>query len=437
MRNAESFQRNQGIASSSISLQPTSLNFQYHQSYNKDNENAIETKQGRSKSVQDINSQKNHHEKPPNSSVSNYQFEPPSGLENPRLKNDGLISPDFLEYDPDDLSTDSYLIDKESKESKESKTIPDSSLSLIESKIDDILKKAIDEYRFIRWGLKENDKKIIKKENGNKGTVESGKNNKETDEIEYTLHKHSVKRCLEKPKHGKDIKKRRAVSASRVSCRMNHRKHDYHESSPTLYSQTEMPKKLDKQSKHYFVSVHNLPSLESYSYRDDTDSENYDVLENVKSYFIDKMQNEAFHNKLNGVIKGNQSAGLYNDIKILILNKYLTETSEYIDKFSFEFNKSDVQSQLSYKNIKSQDSFSKLDSTLNPFINDILKMYLVEHLPDDFDKVEQMNKDNGISGDDYDLSRVNLAESPLFTLQKIIIKKYLTLSLPDDFDKSF
>lgn len=435
MRNAESFQRNQGIASSSISLQPTSLNHQYHQSYNKNNENAIETKQGRSKSVQDVNSQKNHNEEPPSSSVSNYHFEPPSGLENASLKNDGLISPDFLDYDPDDISTDSYLIDKDSK------TIPDSSLSLIESKIDDILKKAIDEYRFIRQGLKGNDNLIIKKENGDKTikTVESGKNDKGSDEIEYILHKHSVKRCLEKPKNRKDIKKRRAVSASRVSCRMNHRKHDYHESSPTLYSQTQMPKKLDKQNKRYFVSVHNLPSLESYSYRDDTDSENYDVLENVKSYFIDKVQNEAYHNKLNGIIKENQSRSLYNEIRILILNKYLTETSEYIDKFCFEFNKSrsDVQRQLSYKNIKSQDSFSKSDSTLNPFINDILKMYLVEHLPDDFDKVEQMNKDNGISGDDYDLSRVNLAESPLFALQKMIIKKYLTLSLPDDFDKSF
>lgn len=390
-------------------------------------------------------------ETPPSPSIKDHHHDRPSGLDSSRFaSHEGLVSPDLIDNEADDISNDSYLIDKDNK-SLTTKLIPNNVKS-IETRVesDILVKSLIDSIEKVEETLTQNDKRdslTNNKSELNKNINLSDSSKSVTEEIEYTLHRRKVKNIS---KDKKSDKRRRAVSAPRMRCKIIHKEFD---SCHTLFARANrFNDSIQRKNSDplHFVSLHSLPSLESYSSRDDTLQDSSQAfLDNIASYPFTKSSKESV----------NSSELLDYDVINQTNNEQITskQESNYLIPYSNEFTsnkecniesdgfqlasetienfQSDIETKLNYNLIEFDLLNPPISSKSYVLSDEIIELYLNEHLPDDYDRyIKEFCReefDTSVLSDEitYDLFLNNL--------QKFIIDLYLHRHFPDDFDKQF
>jgi hypothetical protein len=384
-------------------------------------------------------------ETPPSPSIKDHHHDRPSGLDSSRFaSHEGFVSPDLIDIEADDISNDSYLIDKDNK-SLTNKLIPNNVKSIETSVESDskLVKSLIDSIDKVEETLTQNDKKSELNKNINL----SDSSKSVTEEIEYILHRRKLKNIS---KDKKSDKRRRAVSAPRMRCKISHKEFD---SCHTLFARANrFSDSIQRKNSDplHFVSLHSLPSLESYSSRDDTLQDSSQAfLDNIASYPFAKSSKESV----------NTSEFLDYTITNETNNEQITrkQESNYLIPYSNEFTpnkecniesdgfplasetienfQSDIKTKLSdylFESDLLNDSISSKSYVLS---NEIIEFYLNEHLPDDYDRYI-----NEFCRQEFDTSVLFdeiTSDLILDNLQKFIIDHYLHRHFPDDFDKQF
>jgi hypothetical protein len=377
-------------------------------------------------------------ETPPSPSIKDHHHDRPSGLDSRFASHEGLVSPDLIDIEADDISNDSYLIDKDNK-SLTSKLIPNN-VKPIETTVESdsiLVKSLIDSIEKVEETLTQNHKRdslTNKKSELNKNTNLSDSSKSVTEEIEYVLHRRKVNISKDK----KSDKRRRAVSAPRMRCKISHKEFD---SCHTLFARAnrfnDSIQRKNSDPMH-FVSLHSLPGLESYSSRDDTLQDSSQAfLDNIASYPFAKSSKESVGSSkfldyyLTNGTNNEQITSKQESNYLFTYSNQFTSNKEYdIESDGFSLASETIENSQSDIETKLNDSIS---SKRNVLSNEIIELYLNEHLPDDFDCYI-----NEFCRQEFDTSVLSdEITSILFLndLQKFIIDHYLHQHFPDDFDK--
>lgn len=250
-------------------------------------------------------------ETPPSPSIDERIDNRTTGWTSSLLDNrQGLVSPDLIDIEADDISNDSYLIDRDTKSlsNKISKSDLNYGLGQGHSNRD-----AID-HSFGHSDHRQSDDRLSLGTNLRSESLDSSKF---SEDIEYVLHKRKVRKVSAKDK---TERRRRAVSAPRIACRSERRLKSCQklfartDPSADLFSHSLTDNRM-KRKKLHFVSLNSLPSLESYSARDDSlqDSEHNSILDHIYSNMKSKVQKSG----VEGVSKSQRSqAGSFGGLLV-------------------------------------------------------------------------------------------------------------------------
>ena len=429
LRTSNANSRSEGMASTSISIAPilpiSSPQLCSEVAMSGNEQHIMGTE--RPQSAQECSDrQRNFPQTPPSPSINDrIDGRPSGGVSSLFDSREGFVSPDLIDIEADDISNDSYLIDKDTK-SLTNRFLQNNSNYYLDNSLKDI-----ENFKELNQNMGQIQTQSVDSLLGldtNTHLFESSKSVSE--DIEYVLHKRKVKKNSNKKKNEK---RRRAVSAPRV------RSKSELNSCQRLFARTDRFSDCNIKPKNlHFVSLNSLPSFESYSSRDDTiqDSVQNLILDNFnRNHKLNdseesinsshKSDDSYFYEKQKSISNNEQNESrpafpsLFDEI---IYYNLLKESILFGPNFFEKFNEFDFESQTN------SDSFNSNNKSIKIMIaNQIIAMYLRECHPDDFDP-----NSPDIIPNDGNISPFEL-KNHLFTntLGDLIIKNSLKSFVPD------